>query len=81
MAYVKGGLSTFFEAQDALSGERVKRVLLFLFWKVQALIFRDFIPPTPSRVLSQWLIKMTYLDGVREVLTFYYSHTSQLQYS
>lgn len=80
LAYVKGGLSTFFEAQDALSGEQVYYFPYFLFWKVQALIFHDSIPPTPSRVVAQYLIKMTNLDGVREVLTFCYSHASQLQH-
>lgn len=49
LAYVKGGLSTFFEAQDALSGEKEH----IFFWKVQALIFQLFIPSTPSHVVSQ----------------------------
>lgn len=52
-----------------------------LFWKVQTLIFPDLIPPVASRVVCQWLIKMTHLDGVRAVLTFCYSHASQLQHS
>lgn len=32
LAYVKGGLSTFFEAQDALAGERNSNIHFFLFF-------------------------------------------------
>lgn len=46
LAYVKGGLSTFFEAQDALSGEGGGfHFFFFLLWKVQALIFQDITLP------------------------------------
>lgn len=80
LAYVKGGLSTFFEAQDALSGERVEHVSS-LFVLKRAFILPDFVPPTPSRVVSQWLIKVTHFGGVGEVLTSCHSHASQLQHS
>lgn len=51
-------------------------IFLLLFWEVQASIFQDIIPPTPS----MWLIKKTKLDGVREVSTSCYNHTSQRQH-